>query len=132
MLHFLVTDFNNQNKLFVQGSKAFLSPNCHLICNSENKLDLHPCIKKGHQQNLDWIGSDQPLYSNLLNHNRLGDRVTGVSPIWANPGFAAVHKTATQHLSMWKAGKCQHLCTCIFMYFSPISFYCFWSSFSIY
>ena len=61
MLPFLVTDFNNQYKLFVQGSKAFLSPNCHCICNSENELDLHPCIKKGHQQNLDWTGSDQPL-----------------------------------------------------------------------
>ena len=61
MLPFLVTDFNNQYKLFVQGSKALLSPNCHCICNSENKLVLHPCIKKGHQQNLDWTGSDQPL-----------------------------------------------------------------------
>lgn len=68
MLPFLVTDFNNQNKLFVQGGKAFLSPNCHLICNSENKLDLHPCKT--------WIGQNQINLCNLLNHCRLGDRVT--------------------------------------------------------
>ena len=64
MLPFLVTDFNNQYKLFVQGSKAFLSPNCHCICNSENKLDLHPCIKKGAstKPELDWIRSTFATY----------------------------------------------------------------------
>ena len=70
--------------------------------------------------NKTWIGLDQINLCNLLNHSRLGDRVTGVELIWFNPGFAAVHKTATLHLGMWKTGKCQHLYTCIFMYFSPI------------
>ena len=72
--------------------------------------------------NKTWIGLDQINLCNLLNHSRLGDKVTGVELIWSNPGFAALHKTATLHLGMWKTGKCQHLYTCIFLPFPFIAF----------
>ena len=125
MLPFLVTDFNNQNKLFVQGSKAFLSPNCHLICNSENKLDLHPCIKKGHQQNLDWTGSDQPLQ--LTKSQQV--RGQGYRGLVARSGpIQGLLQSIKLQLSIWACGKLEnvniyiHVFSCIFLPFPFIAF----------